>query len=66
MFYLGLAKVPLTNGGFRKLTESNDIQVLTSGMGALRSPAIYMFNNKDVFVHVRKGDSVAWLVNLEE
>jgi len=32
----------------------------------LHSPAIYIFNNNnDVFVQVRKGDSVAGLVNLE-
>ena len=32
---------------------------------ALSSPAIYMFNNNNVFVQVRNGNSVAWLVNLE-
>ena len=34
--------------------------------GALRSPAIYIFNNtNDVFVQFRMGDSVAGLVNLK-
>ena len=36
--------------------------------GALRSPAIYIFNNtnsNDVFVQFRKGDTIAGLVNLE-
>jgi len=33
--------------------------------GVLRSPAIYIFNANDIFVQVRKGDSLARLINLE-
>ena len=33
--------------------------------GATCSPAIYMFNNNDVFVQVRKGDCVARLISLD-
>ena len=33
--------------------------------GATHSPAIYMYNSNDFFVHVRKGDSVARLISLE-
>ena len=33
--------------------------------GALRSPSMYMINNNDIFMQVRKGETLARLVSLE-
>ena len=50
---------------FNSIIECLMISKFSPQAGALSSPSIYIYNANDVFVQVRKGDSIAWLVNLE-
>ena len=51
---------------FNSIIEHNlMISKFSPQTGATHFPAIYIFNNNDVFVQVRKRDSIAWLISLE-
>ena len=51
---------------FNSIIERNlVVHKFSPQAGVLRSPAIYVFNANNIFVQVRKGDSLARLINLE-
>ena len=50
---------------FNSIIECNlMISKFSPQAGALRSPAIYNFNDNDIFVQMKKGESLGKLVNL--